>query len=98
MIAGHGLAVGAGADTRRSSLIFLDEIDSLDADYVALGHIHAHEVLRERPLTAYAGATSYSLNGQPGCVIVDLVDGHAPQLTWTELTPRASVLVEDALG
>ena len=98
VIAGHGLAVGAGADTRRSSLIFLDDIDSLDADYVALGHIHAHEVLRQQPLTAYAGATSYSRNGRPGCVIIDLVDAHAPQLTWTELTPRASVLVEDALG
>jgi exonuclease SbcD len=98
VIAGHGLAVGAGADTRRSSLILLEDIDSLDADYVALGHIHAHEVLCERPLTAYAGATSYSLDGQPGCAIVDLVDTHAPQLTWTELTPRASLLVEEALG
>jgi DNA repair exonuclease SbcCD nuclease subunit len=86
------------AQAQRSSLISLDEIDSLDADYVALGHIHAHEVLRERPLTAYAGATSYSLNGQPGCVIVDLIDTRAPQLTWTELSPRASVLVQDALG
>jgi DNA repair protein SbcD/Mre11 len=98
VIAGHGLVVGAGADTGRSSLIFLDDIESLEADYVALGHIHAHEVLRERPLTAYAGATPYSLNGRPGCVIVDLVDMHAPQLTWTELTPRASVVVEGGLG
>jgi DNA repair exonuclease SbcCD nuclease subunit len=85
VIAGHGLTVRDGADYGRSSPIFPEDIDALDADYVALGHVHAYEVVREQPLTVYPGATAYSRQGQPGCVVVDLAAGQQPGLRWMPL-------------
>jgi DNA repair exonuclease SbcCD nuclease subunit len=85
VVAGHGLVIESQGDLRRSSPIFPADLDSIDADYVALGHIHAHGVVRERPLTAYSGSTPNSRKGEPGCVLVDLVAGEPPILRWLSL-------------
>ncbi|HEU4842369.1 MAG TPA: hypothetical protein VFT09_13040, partial [Ilumatobacteraceae bacterium] len=86
VVAGHGLVVGPEGNVgRRSSPILPEDIDAIDADYVALGHLHVHEVVRRRPLTAYAGATANSRDGEPGCVVVDLVAGEEPTLRWASL-------------
>jgi hypothetical protein len=52
---------------------------------VALGHVHGYEVVRQQPLTAYAGATAYSRDGKPGCLIVDLVPARPATLRWVPL-------------
>ncbi len=75
VVAAHGLALRYEMDLGRSSPILVEDIDTLDADYVALGHVHAHQVVRDVPLTVYPGATADSRRGQPGCVVVDLVAG-----------------------
>lgn len=84
VIAAHGLALDV-EDKYRSSRISPEDLDGLDCDYVALGHIHGHRVLRTDPLTCYPGATAHSLGGEPGCVLVDLVPGEGASLTWTPL-------------
>jgi DNA repair exonuclease SbcCD nuclease subunit len=90
VIAGHGLVVGADGGGGRSSPIFPEDIDALDADYVALGHLHVHEVVSSRPLTAYAGATARSRDGAPGCVVVELEPGREPALRWVSLAATAT--------
>ncbi|HRE03484.1 MAG TPA: metallophosphoesterase [Ilumatobacteraceae bacterium] len=85
VIAAHGLATATTAPGR-SSVIPHTDLDALDADYVALGHIHAHQVVRNAPLAVYPGATARSFDGQAGCVIVDLAPGRATTATWTALT------------
>ncbi len=42
MIAAHGLVVDRPAPGR-SSLINRDELSTVDADYIALGHVHVHQ-------------------------------------------------------
>jgi DNA repair exonuclease SbcCD nuclease subunit len=69
----------------RSSPIFPEDIDALDADYVALGHVHAYRIVREQPLTVYPGATAYSRHGDPGCAVVDLVADRPAQVRWVPL-------------
>jgi exonuclease SbcD len=85
IIAAHGLVMDRRVDSRRSSPILTEELDGIDADYVALGHIHTFQVIRRQPLTAYAGATESSLTGQPGAVVVDLRAGCLPTLRWQAL-------------
>ncbi|GLX02677.1 hypothetical protein Misp02_67630 [Microtetraspora sp. NBRC 16547] len=81
IVAGHGLAVpSAEAGSGRSSPIVPEDLDTLDADYVALGHLHVHEVLRTEPLPAYSGATARSRSGMPGCVLVRLIPGQLASL------------------
>lgn len=85
VVAGHGLVVGGAGAAGRSSPILPEDLDALDADYVALGHVHVHQIVRTDPLGAYAGATARSLGGEPGCVLVDLDPIAGPSLTWTRL-------------
>ncbi len=85
VVAGHGLAVTEPDHYGRSSPIFPEDIDALDADYVALGHVHAYRVVRQQPLTVYPGATAYSRHGDPGCAVVDLVADQPPQVRWMPL-------------
>ena len=86
LIAAHGLVMDRRVDSRRSSPILTEELDGIDADYVALGHIHTFQVVRRQPLTAYAGATASSMRGQPGAVVVDLKAGCPPTLRWQALS------------
>jgi DNA repair exonuclease SbcCD nuclease subunit len=88
VIAAHGLVMDGRVDPGRSSPILIEELDSLDADYVALGHIHTFQVVRSQPLTAYAGATAGSMKGQPGAVVVELNPGLPPNLRWQALPVR----------
>jgi exonuclease SbcD len=86
LIAAHGLVMDNRVDPGRSSPILSEELDGIDADYVALGHIHTFQVIRRQPLTAYAGATAASVKGQPGAVVVDLRAGGPPTLHWHALS------------
>jgi DNA repair exonuclease SbcCD nuclease subunit len=82
VIAAHGLVMDGRVDPGRSSPILTEELDNIDADYVALGHIHTFQLVRQQPLTAYAGATaSPAAGGQPGAVVVELKAGCAPTLS-----------------
>jgi len=85
VIAAHGLVMERLGESRRSSPILTEELDGIDADYVALGHIHTFQVIRKQPLTAYAGATASSMKGQPGAVVVDFKAGCSPNLRWHAL-------------
>jgi DNA repair exonuclease SbcCD nuclease subunit len=89
VVAGHGLVMESQGDLRRSSPIYPADIAALDADYVALGHIHAHGIVSEQPLTVYSGSTANSRKGEPGCVVVDLVAGGPPALRWEPLDVAA---------
>jgi DNA repair exonuclease SbcCD nuclease subunit len=86
IIAAHGLVMDQRVDPGRSSPILNEELDGIDADYVALGHIHTFQLIRRQPLTAYAGATASSMKGQPGVVVVDLTAGCPPMLHWQALS------------
>jgi exonuclease SbcD len=86
IVAAHGLVMDQRVDPGRSSPILSDELDGIDADYVALGHIHTFQLIRREPLIAYAGATGSSLKGQPGAVVVDLKAGCRPTLHWHALS------------
>jgi DNA repair exonuclease SbcCD nuclease subunit len=90
VIAAHGLVMDGRVDPGRSSPILTEELDAIDADYVALGHVHAFQVIRNRPLTAYAGATASSMNGTPGAVLVELMAGCPPALHWQALAVNGS--------
>jgi exonuclease SbcD len=90
IIAAHGLVMEGRFDPHRSSPILPEELDGIDADYVALGHIHTFQVIRSQPLTAYAGATASSLSGQPGAVVIDLRAGCRPALRWQGLAITGS--------
>jgi exonuclease SbcD len=90
LVAAHGLVMDRGVDSRRSSPILTEELDGIDADYVALGHIHTFQVVRTQPLTAYAGATASSMKGQPGAVVLDLKAGRPPTLRWQALSVAGS--------
>jgi DNA repair exonuclease SbcCD nuclease subunit len=82
--AAHGLVV---EDERsgRSSTILPADLD-LDWDYVALGHVHEHRIVRGSGTVAcYPGATAASRAGAPGVVVVDLRPGRAVELEWTAL-------------
>jgi DNA repair protein SbcD/Mre11 len=89
IIAGHGLVMDGWEGSRRSSPILTEDLDGIDADYVALGHIHTFGVIRRLPLTAYAGATESSMTGQPGAVVVELRFGRPPTLRWQALPVRS---------
>jgi DNA repair exonuclease SbcCD nuclease subunit len=83
--AGHGLVVGEPT-SERSSTITPADLDLVDWDYVALGHVHAHRLVRESPVpVCYPGATAASLDGAPGVVLVDLVPDVGAVPRWTSL-------------
>lgn len=86
VVAGHGLAVGDGRVTHHSSPISESELAAIEWDYVALGHHHGHQVLREMPCPAvYPGATSSSRRGEAGVVLVDFSPGADASFEWVAL-------------
>ena len=85
---GHGLVMDDETPSYRSSPIYPSHLDALDWDYVALGHIHRHMVIRESPsVVAYSGATAESLEGDPAVLLVSLDPDSGVSLTLRELTP-----------
>lgn len=71
-------------------------------DYVALGHVHGHQVLRkEKPLIAYAGSlerVDFSEESEDkGFLEVEIERGHAA-LTFHSINPRPFITVKVDLG
>ena len=88
IIAGHVTVNGATVGTERSMMLGQDHIllasalERHQVDYVALGHIHKHQVLRrDRPMLVYSGSlqrVDFSEEGdEKGFCVVDL-DPAAP--------------------
>jgi exonuclease SbcD len=89
ILAGHVTINGATVGTERSMMLGNDHVLLASAvhrpelEYVALGHIHKHQVLRrEPPIVAYSGSlqrVDFSEEGdEKGFCVVDL-DAAAPQ-------------------
>jgi len=95
VIAAHGLV---DAEAGRSSPIAYEELDALTADYVALGHVHVHTVVRENPPIRYSGATHSHGAGTSGCLVVDFIPGQGAQVEWISLDDCASVSPEPVLS
>jgi DNA repair exonuclease SbcCD nuclease subunit len=86
VVAGHGIAVTNKDLADRSSPIFPEEIELIDWDYVALGHHHAHTVLRESPRPAvYPGATASGRKGEAGVVLVTFIPDRGTTFDWVPL-------------
>ncbi len=82
---GHGLVLDDGPNMR-SSPIFESDLYEVRWDYVALGHQHAYEEVRNRPTPVrYCGATAASRGGVPGVVLVDFVPGEDTHPRWVPL-------------
>jgi DNA repair exonuclease SbcCD nuclease subunit len=83
--AGHGLVMDDGP-ARRSSPIFASDLDAVRWDYVALGHVHVYQEVRDEPTPVrYCGATATSRSGEPGIVLVDFVPGAGARPRWVTL-------------
>jgi DNA repair exonuclease SbcCD nuclease subunit len=73
--AGHGLVMDDGP-SHRSSPIFASDLAAVEWDYVALGHVHRYQEVRDEPTPVrYSGATAESRKGDPGVVLVEFVPG-----------------------
>ncbi len=94
VIAAHGLL---DAEAGRSSPIRSSELAELTADYVALGHIHVHTVVRESPPTRYSGSTHAHGSGKSGCVVVDFISGVGAVVEWVQTDDYITVNPELAL-
>lgn len=82
VIAAHGLV---DAEAGRSSPISSSELAELTADYVALGHVHVHTVVRESPPVRYSGSTYTHGDGKSGCLVIDFVPGDGAIVEWVAL-------------
>ena len=88
ILAGHVTINGATVGTERSMMLGQDHVLLASAvhrpqlDYVALGHIHKHQVLRDQPKVVYSGSlqrVDFSEEGdEKGFCVVDL-DSSGPQ-------------------
>ena len=88
VMAGHVTVNGAKTSTERSMMLgqdcalFPSAVHKPELDYVALGHIHKHQILREDPMVVYSGSlqrVDFSEEGDTkGFCVVDL-DPSAPQ-------------------
>ena len=88
ILAGHVTINGATVGTERSMMLGQDHVLLASAvhlpqlEYVALGHIHKHQILREHPMVVYSGSlqrVDFSEESEEkGFCIVDL-DPAAPQ-------------------
>lgn len=86
VVAAHGLVLRSDRPSHHASPMRPGELDGIEWDYVALGHHHGHEVLREEPCpVVYPGATARSLRGDPGAVVVRLAEGAAAAVEWVPL-------------
>jgi exonuclease SbcD len=92
---GHLTMEGGRFGSERSALLgndpvfALDELGLLDApiDYVALGHLHSHQVLHHRPPVVYAGSVERIDFGEEreekGFVLVTIEPGQYPRrVSW----------------
>ena len=113
IIAGHLTVSGAAVGTERSMMLGQDHVllasalDRPQVDYVALGHIHKHQVLRpDRPMVVYSGSlqrVDFSEEGdEKGFCVIDL-DPSAPQgqrltdFSFERLDARPFVTIEASL-
>ena len=88
VLAGHVTINGAVTGSERSMMLGQDHallpsaVHKAEVDYVALGHIHKHQVLREDPLVVYSGSlqrVDFSEEGDTkGFCVVDL-ESSAPR-------------------
>ena len=113
IIAGHVTVNGATVGTERSMMLGQDHVLMASAlerpqvEYVALGHIHKHQVLRsERPMLAYSGSLQridFSEEGDDKgfCVIdLDATGEQGQRLTefsFQRLEARSFVTVDSTL-
>lgn len=94
VIAAHGLL---DAEAGRSSPIRSDELAELTADYVALGHIHVHTIVRESPPTRYSGSTFTHGSGGSGCLVVDFIPEQGAIVEWVALDDYMTLSPEPTL-
>jgi len=86
VVAAHGLVLRNDRPSHHASPMRPAELDAIHWDYVALGHHHGHEILREEPCpVVYPGATARSLRGEPGAVVVRLAEGGPATVEWVPL-------------
>lgn len=89
VIAAHGLVQADEQPSHRSSPILPSELADIDWDYVALGHNHVHQVVRDSPRPViYPGSTADSKRGEPGVVMVDFSPGTGASFEWVSLGER----------
>jgi DNA repair exonuclease SbcCD nuclease subunit len=87
VVAAHGLVVDRPQGPMgRSSPITEAELDEVDWDYVALGHVHEYREVRDGATPVrYCGATAASRRGRAGAVLVELVPGTGTLARWVPL-------------
>lgn len=88
ILVGHVTARGAKVGSERSMMLGHDhslnvsDLASPNLDYVALGHIHKHQILSENPKVAYAGSLQRvdfsEEHERKGFCVIEL-DGNRPQ-------------------
>ena len=91
VIAAHGLL---DAEAGRSSPILSTELAELTADYVALGHVHVHTIVREVPPTRYSGSTFSHGGGSNGCLVVRFIPLQGADIEWVCLDDHVSAVHE----
>jgi len=114
IIAGHLTVNGATVGTERSMMLGQDHVllasalERPEVDYVALGHIHKHQVLRpNNPMLVYSGSLQRvdfsEEEDDKGFCVIDL-DPSAPQgqrltcFSFERLEARAFVTIDVALA
>jgi len=79
----------------------VEDLLDVGADYVALGHIHKHQILGDGRI-CYAGAprpTKFGETGAKGYCLVDVIKGEAPKITHRRAPYRELITVTaDAAG
>jgi DNA repair exonuclease SbcCD nuclease subunit len=86
VVAGHGQVLAGPRPGHHASPIAAAELDATGWDYVALGHQHRHQVVRDSPVPAvYPGATASSRRGEPGVVLVEFAPGAGASFEWVAL-------------
>jgi DNA repair exonuclease SbcCD nuclease subunit len=82
---GHGLLHDDGP-AHRSSPIFVSDLAAVRWDYVALGHVHVYDEVRDDPTPVrYSGATASSRDHKAGVVLVDFIPERGALPVWREL-------------
>jgi len=86
VVIGHGLVLGDDGPTDRGSPIFPSDLNVIDWDYVALGHVSTYEQIQLEPAPVfYSGNLASSRDGIPGAVLVEMVPLRGVYPTWIPL-------------